>query len=268
MTSPDYQDYYNFLANEVVTPFYEKRLQYLRSMTLSNILKRKNPYLLKAKNLSSSEEVVRSIVDAFLFSQEETMFGNLLEKFAIHISAQRDAGFKSTLPSIDLEFERGEIYYIGSIKSSTNWGNADQITAMKNNFKVAKEKLRVRGVAKEIRAVNGCMYGKDNVPLKNKKRIKRNGQLFIEDEEADKVYYKYAGQVFWEFISGDAEFYRKIIRPIDKKAHERDEAFKSIYIGKINDMTAEFTISFRNNGGTIDWVKLIDFVSKNEQRIT
>src|SRR3712207_5591099 len=114
MTSNEqYQDYYDFLAKNVVTPFYYERLMYLRCcMSLSDVLSRKNPYLLKAKNIASPDELVRSIVDAFLSSQEETMFGNKLEAFAIYVSAKLYKGFKSELPSVDLEFTRGDVYHI------------------------------------------------------------------------------------------------------------------------------------------------------------
>ena len=114
------------------------------------------------------------------------------------------------------------------IKSGTNWGNADQITAMKNNFKAAREALRARGITKEIVAVNGCIYGKDRNPLKNKKKLKGKGAGYI-GEDPDKVYYKYAEQDFWKFISGDDELYREIIKPIDEKAKQKGEDFKTAY---------------------------------------
>ena len=97
--------YYNYLAEEVLTPFYENRLKSLNALCLSNILKRKNPYLFKAKNLELAGDFVKSIVDAFLSSQEETIFGNLLKGFAIYVSHQLHNGFKSNFRSIDLEFE-------------------------------------------------------------------------------------------------------------------------------------------------------------------
>ncbi len=82
MTSKkQYRDYYKFLAENVVTPFYYERLMNLRCcLSLSDVLSRKNPYLLKAKNIVSPDELVRSIVDTFLSSREETVFGNKLEK--------------------------------------------------------------------------------------------------------------------------------------------------------------------------------------------
>ena len=260
--SSQYKDYYKFLAEHVVTPFYNKRLASLQSMALAKILRRKNPYLLKAKNISSPDELVRSIVDAFLSSQEEAIFGNLLEGFAIYVSQKLYGGFKSKRASIDLEFARDGEYFIVGIKSGTNWGNADQIAGMKNNFKAARIALRAEGVKDKIIAVNGCIYGKDNNPLKDKRRTRVEGSRVIVEEEADKIYCKYAGQDFWRFISGDDALYREIIRPIDAEARERDDTFKKTYNGKINEMALELGNHFLTKDGQIDWLKLVDYVSQ------
>lgn len=258
----NYKDYHKFLTENIVIPFYEKRLEKLEKAKLSDFLEKKNPYLLKAKNLTSSEEIVKSIVDSFLSSQEETMFGNLLETFAIYVAETLYNGFKSEMKSIDLEFERDKNYFIIGIKSGTNWGNADQINAMKDNFKIAREKLRASGIKKEIIAVNGCMYGKDSNPLKNKKRIKKDKKFTEVDEDIDKIYYKYAGQEFWKFLTEDENLYIEIIKPIGQKALERDEAFKRVYSGKINEMALQFGKNFLAEDNQIDWIKLIEYVSK------
>lgn len=252
-----YQIYYDYLVENVLNPFYEKRFDKLKKLKLKDVLRRKNPYLFKAKNIELAGEFVKSIVDAYLSSQEETIFGNLLESFAVFVSSTLYNGFKSDLNSIDLEFERDGFYYIIGIKSGTNWGNSDQINRMKDNFKKARRILRERGVNSEIIAINGCMYGKDSNPLKNKRKFKNT----VVDEEADKVYYKYAGQDFWSFISGDDNLYQEIIVPIDKEAKKKDELFKATYAAKVNEMTADFTSYFMLNY-QIDWVKLVDYVSK------
>lgn len=187
-------------------------------------------------------------MDAFLSSQEETTFGNHLEKFAIYISHALDGGFKSARKSLDLEFEREGVYYIVGIKSGTNWGNSDQINTMKANFKRAKEALREEGRTLPIVAVNGCMYGKDRSPLKT-------------DSDPDKTYYKYAGQDFWQFLSGDDQLYQKIIIPIDAEAKQQNETIRTAYVRKVNEMTQEFTQDFMKDH-QIDWVKLVDYVSK------
>lgn len=258
-----YQHYHDYLTEHVIGPFYEDRLKGLKSLRLADVLKRKNPYLFKAKNIELAQDLVKGVIDAFLSSQEEGKFGNMLEGFAIFVSNKLYGGFKSALPSVDLEFEREGKYYIVGIKSGTNWGNADQISAMKNNFKAARQALRARGVTKEVVAVNGCIYGKDRSPLKNKKKLKGKSAGYA-DEEPDKVYYKYAGQDFWKFISGDDELYREIIKPIDEKARQKSKAFKSAYSAKVNEMTAEFIRDF-TSAGRIDWIKLIDYVSKRDE---
>ena len=203
-----YQDYYDFLAENVITPFYASRLKKLSELRLNDVLKRKNPYLFKAKNIELAGELVKGIVDAHLSSQEETMFGDLLENFAIHVSSQLYGGFKSELPSVDLEFQRDEIYYLVGIKSGVHWANADQKSAMKSNFKKAKQYLRENGRAGEIRAINGCIYGKVNKPLQ-------------QDTDEDKTYYKLAGQDFWAFISEDEQLYQEIIVQLTKKPERK-----------------------------------------------
>ena len=59
--------------------FHQKRLQSLDGLTLAKVLKRKNPYLFKAKNVMTAEQLVRGLVDAHISSNEETVFGDWLE---------------------------------------------------------------------------------------------------------------------------------------------------------------------------------------------
>lgn len=249
----DYALLTTYISEHVVAKFYENRITKLQALRLQrDILRRKNPYLFKAKNITTSEMFVRSALDAFLSSQEETMFGDLLEGLAIHICKQVYGGWKAQtrdMPSIDLEFVKNEVYYIVGIKSGPNWGNNDQINGMKRNFKIARNKLREHGVTSPIIAVNGCIYGKDSTPYKEDR----------VDPELN--YYKYCGQEFWEFISGDPDLYMTIIHPLDIEAKKRGPEFAQIYDAKVNQMTLEFGQEFLANG-QIDWEKLIQFVSK------
>ncbi|HEX5705950.1 MAG TPA: PmeII family type II restriction endonuclease, partial [Pyrinomonadaceae bacterium] len=169
----------------------------------------------------------------------------------IFVSHTLYGGFKSDLKSVDLEFEREQVYHIVGIKSGTSWGNADQVNRMRDNFKSARGVLRERGVRGEIVAVNGCIYGKDANPFK-------------AHSDPQKQYYKYAGQAFWHFISGDDDLYREIIVPIDEEARQKDEAFKKAYAAKVNELTQEFTANFMTPESQIDWIKLIEYVSKRD----
>lgn len=253
MNAIDSRELELFISQNVISPFYEIRLKKLQSQQLNNILKRKNPYLFKAKNIQTAEELVRYILDAFLSSQEETIFGDLMENLAIHVCEIVFDGYKAQqgkYKSVDLIFPRDGKTYIVGIKSGPNWGNKDQTDAMKNNFKNARVMLTAEGDSQEIIAVNGCMYGKDNKPYK------------VDIVDKDRSYLKLCGQEFWELITGDNEFYQRIVVPIDKEAKKRDDNFKETYAAKINQMTKDFSEQFLTEHGHISWEKIIDFVSK------
>ena len=254
MSKLNYKDINKYIAECVMKPFYETRLEKLTELNLNKILKRKNPYLFKAKNIETSGEFIKYTLDAYLSSQEETMFGNLLEAFAIFVCKKVYKGHKSeqgVFKSVDLEFIRKNKYYIVGIKSGPNWGNKDQIDRMKSNFKIAKKILRKKGIKKEIIAVNGCIYGTDSSPFK-------------ENSDKEQSYYKICGQEFWELVSGDEQLYKEIILPLDKEAKKRSDHFSDVYSEKSNEMIKDFSDSFLTKKGAIDWEKMIDFVSKKK----
>ena len=69
-----------------IKSFHSKRLQNLEELKLNKILKRKNPYLFKAKNILAAQDLVKTLLGAHLSSQEETIFGDFLAGLAIFIS--------------------------------------------------------------------------------------------------------------------------------------------------------------------------------------
>ena len=78
-----------------------------------------------------------------------------------------------------------------SIKSGPNWGNSSQVKKMRDNFIKAKRILRTNNPDFQVIAINGCCYGRENNPDKGD-------------------YFKYCGQKFWEFISGNDDLYIEI----------------------------------------------------------
>lgn len=242
-----------FITSYVIKPFYEIRLSRLEAAKFSLIIKRKNPYLFKAKNIETAGDLAKSTLDAFLSSQEETIFGDLMESLAIHVCQEVFNGKKAEegkYRSVDLVFDRDGKTYIVGIKSGPNWGNSDQINTMKRNLKIAKKLLRVGLKKNNIVSVNGCIYGKDHTPHKVNK-------------DPDLSYYKICGQSFWELISGDDQLYKKIIQPLDKEAKKRDDVFRELYIKKVNEMTKD-VVDFFYTKDYLDWDKIIDYVSKKK----
>jgi len=255
----DYSKINTWTDVNIIKPFYEKRIEKIQELNLKKVLKRKNPYLFRAKNIDNSGDFVSYVLGAFLSSQEETLFGNSMEKLAIYINSLIFDGSKAEekkFGSVDLIFSKDNKVYIVGIKSGIHWGNSDQINRMKNNFKKAKEILKSEGEKKEIIAINGCVYGQDTKPFK------------LDTKDSSKNYYKLAGQAFWELISGDTELYKKIILPLDEETKRQDIHFKKMYAQKQNEMIKEFSDEFLTKSNSIDWNKIIEFVSKSQSRKT
>jgi len=95
-----------YARQHIAPDFHEKRLASLAKLKLEAVLKRKNPYLFKAKAIHSAPDLVKQLLLAHLSSQEETLFCAFLEDLAIHICTHAYNGQKSTTEGIDLEFTR------------------------------------------------------------------------------------------------------------------------------------------------------------------
>jgi hypothetical protein len=230
-------------VQENIPIFHQKRIQSLDSLQLKRVLQRKNPYLYRAKNVCTAEELVRGIVDAHITKAEETIFGDWLEGLAIYINAKVYGGIKSGILGIDLEFDHGGNRYIVSIKSGPNWGNSSQISKMITYFKTAQRTLRTSNSQVRVVAVNGCCYGFDDQPDKGD-------------------YFKYCGQRFWEFVSGDPNFYLEIVQPLGHQALEMNEQFQQSYQQTTERIIAGFAEEFCNANHEIDWEKLVRFNSE------
>ena len=199
--------------------------------------------MFKAKNINPANDLVKSLLAAFLSSSEEGSFGGFLEEFSIFICRYTFGGKKSSAEGIDLEFENDNTRYIISIKSGPNWGNSSQIKKMRDNFKKAKRILGSNlSSSSKVIAVNGCCYGKEN-----------------QVDKGD--YLKLCGQQFWKFISGNESLYTDIIEPLGHKAKEKNEQFMEEYAKVINKFIQKFIQDFCDDDGQINWNKLVKFNS-------
>ena len=235
------EDVINYVEQNIGS-FHKKRIACIDGLKLEKVLKRKNPYLFKAKYILTAEQLVRSLVDAHISSNEETIFGDWLEGLAIFINEKVYNGRKSGIPNIDLEFDKDGIRYIVSIKSGPNWGNSSQVAKLIADFRTAKKALRTSNSGLNITAINGCCYGRENQPDKGE-------------------YFKFCGQRFWEFISGNAELYKDIIEPLGNKAKESNDDFLKSYAQMINILTLKFAMEFCDETGAINWQKIVEINS-------
>lgn len=222
--------------------FHQSRIASLESLKLVQVLERKNPYLFRAKNSGRADELVGDVLDAFLSSKEETVFGSVLESIAIEACRLAYGGRKSSAEGIDLEFETAGVLHIVSIKSGSKWGNSQQIKRMRDNFKQAKRILGTNTSGKKVVAINGCCYGREGNPDKGD-------------------YLKLCGEAFWTHISGDSSLYVELIEPIGHQAKQRNEAFGVEYDKVRNRFTKEFMERFCAKDGGINWPLVVELSS-------
>jgi hypothetical protein len=198
-------DEVNVYANENIVSFHQKRIESLESLKLNKLLK-KNPYLFRAKNITTAGDLMNGLLDAFLSSSEEKLFGDFLEDLAIFVASQTCNGHKSTAPGVDLEFENRGISYIVSVKSGPNWGNSSQQSKLAEDLQKAVIRVKQSRHGANVQPVLGICYGKT-----------RTTYL--------RGYLKVVGQNFWYLISENEDLYTDIIEPIGYRAKEHNDAY-------------------------------------------
>jgi len=230
-------------VNENITDFHRRRLKSLEELTLPKLL-RKNPYLFRAKSIITAGELVSGLLDAFLSSSEQKLFGDFLEGLAVFIAGTTCSGHKSATRGVDLEFFNKNIHYVVSVKSGTNWGNSSQQRKLEEDLRNAVIRVKQSKRITNVQAVLGICYGK----------TKTN---YVRG------YLKVVGQNFWYLISENKSLYTDIIEPIGYRAKEHNETFLSGKSRIVNKLTGIFIDRFCEDTGAIDWPKLVEFNSGN-----
>lgn len=230
-------------VNENISVFHQSKLNILESINLKRLLKKKNPYLFKAKNITVAGDLVTDILDAFLSSSEEKLFGDFLEELAVFISRKTFGGKKSSATGIDLEFENQGTIYLVSVKSGPNWGNSSQQKKQEADFQNAVKRLKQSRHTINVLPVLGICYGKV-----------KTSHL--------RGYLKVVGQNFWYLISEDENLYTDIIEPLGHRAKQHNTKFLKQKSKIVNLFTQEFLADFCDQG-VINWKKLVEFNSGN-----
>ena len=231
-------------ANSNMVHFHQRRIASLEQLSLNRLL-RKNPYLFKAKHITTAGELMESLLEAFLSSSEEKHFGDFLEGLALFVAGRTCDGHKSAAQGVDFEFINRGTHYVVSTKSGPNWGNSSQHKRLAQDLRDAVIRVQQSRTALRVQPVLGICYGKT-----------RTGYMKAG-------YLKVVGQNFWYLISEDKDLYTDIIEPVGYHAKEHNEAFYAERSGVVNRFTGQFIERFCDSRGAIDWVRLVEFNSGN-----
>ena len=217
----------------------------MEKTNLKDLIKKKNPYLFKAKNVNTPRALIQSLLEAKLSSSEEEIIGTFLEDLAVFVASKTLNAQKVGTSGIDFQYIQGNTAYVVSVKSGLNWGNSSQWKALEQDFKKTGTVLRQSKGIKHVEYILGVSYGA--APTTIKKGIIK----------------QVAGQNFWYMISGKEEFYKEIIEPIGFKAKELNSQFERKKLTLIKKLTSEFSKDFCNKDKSISWQKIIEFNSGN-----
>ena len=214
--------------------FYTNLIKKVDSLNVKTVMKRKNPYLFRAKAMNGAAQIIDAILAAFVSSSEETIFGNVFFEPIATAAAQ---GQKALAEGVDIMVERDNTIYAIAVKSGTSVFNADSRKKQEQNF-MAASKL-AQQAKKRFVPIVGYGYGK--------KKVSNRG--------LPKFYMELAGKDFWTELTGDEEFYIKLIRFMDKLPEKYVEEFDASYQKAANRLVREFTQEFCFEDGSIEALK-------------
>ena len=222
--------------------FYGTLIAKVDAINIIQIMKRKNPYLYRAKAMENASEIVESVLSAFVSSSEETIFGNcFFEPIAIAASG----GNKALAEGIDIMVHdnANNTIYAVAVKSGPSVFNADSKKRQEQNF-MAASKLAQQARAR-YEAYIGYCYGKKKESGRGRPRM----------------YRELAGKEFWAELTGDEEFYIKIISFMGMMPEQYVASYKESYNKAFNRLVREFANRFCREDGSIDWEELVKFNS-------
>lgn len=231
------------LIAQSLDDFYRRRTQKLATLKLKQILLRKNPYLYKAIGTRQAQEIVQGILQAYLSSSDEGLFG---DAFFEPIARIVSGGTVSPSEGVDVAIETEDRYIAIAVKSGPNPYNASQVKRQSDEF--ASLRRRVIKLRKQFDPVLGHAYGK-------KQTLPSSRQIYRD----------VSGQKFWQEMTGDSDFYLKLVRLMNAEVIKKHrEEYQANYDDALNRYVREFTIEFCDENGTVDWEKLVRFNSGAE----
>lgn len=226
---------------------YGKRFAALGRLSLAKLLN-KNPYLYRALGIADPGELIMQMMIAFVSSSDETIFGNdFVEPLAIF--AARNATFVGADDRTvtvgagagqDIAIETANSYLAISVKSSKNIFNSQSSKGQSSEFSALQ--ARLKKLNKAFRPIIGYGYGR-------KRALKQSA---VE---------RVAGQVFWQLLSGEVNFYLRISSAMEAFAGTHGDLYKAAFEQKNRQLLREFMINFVDLEGDIHWDVVVAFNS-------
>lgn len=230
------------LISRCLRDFYKRRLQKVRELKLQIFLRRKNPYLFRAFGIQKASEIVERVLADYISASDETIFG---DAFFEPIARIASGGKASDAEGVDFVVESKERVTAVALKSGPYPYNASQKKRQSQEFLAVRSRLYK--LHKQFDPILGHAYG----------RVKTK-------PSKDLIYRDSSGQAFWQEITGDPDFYLKLVRLMKDEPTKHRKEYAPAWDAAINRFTADFIKDFCLPDGSIDWEKLVRFVSEDK----
>ncbi len=223
--------------------FYDRRIAKLSTLDLKKTLRRKNPYLFRAVGLLDANEVIERLLNDFMSSSDETIFG---DAFFEPLAKDLGAGIASPTEGVDVVIETKTSYKAIAVKSGPSVFNAQSRRRQHQDFQALRS--RMMKLQKHFEAIVGYSYGKKNsLPNENK------------------IFTELAGQTFWAELTGEKDCYLKIIEAMQDLPVRHKDRFNEEWAKAKNRFAKEFITDFCDEDGAINWNKLLEFNSGSKK---
>jgi len=230
------------LVVDCLDNFFKRKLEIVRSFSLREALLNCNPYSLAINGNENASEIVEELLKAHISASDETIFGNA---FFEPIARIASGGKASDAEGVDFVTESDDRISAIALKSGPYPYNASQKKRQSQEFLAVRSRLYK--LHKQFDPILGHAYG----------RLK-------SEPTKDRIYRDRSGQAFWTEITGDSDFYLKLVRLMKNEPAEHRKEYAPAWDAAINRFTAEFIKDFCIPDGSIDWEKLVRFVSEEK----
>ena len=220
------------VLNGLRTNYIDSLTNTLDTLTFKRLISRKNPYLYRSSGIDTVEDLVDRALRDFLSSSTEGTFGNALDWIARRLPGNTPAtGGEADLQRI--EGDNAEVY---TIKSGPAGFNDASWTTTKQKMLRAKNSLELSGYS--VKLYVGFIYGRKRTTTD------RNSGII-----------RLASKEFWTKITGDDEFYRKLV--------DACACMAPLYHADVSEarerLLQEATLNY-SHGNIVDWDRVLKTV--------
>lgn len=236
----DSNTHFEQVIEECLDDFFRRKLRLLRTFDLKKCLLKQNPYSFKAYGIYNASVIVERMLTDYMNASDETIFG---DAFFEPIARIASAAKVSDAEGVDFVIETDAKVLAVALKSGPNIYNASQKKRQSQEFSALRNRLYK--LHKQFDPMLGHAYGKAKA-----------------ESTKELVYRRCSGQAFWAEITGDADFYLKLVRLMKEEPAKHKQNYAPAWDAAVNKFTAEFLKDFCFPDGRIDWEKLVRFVSE------